>query len=196
MNVLKARLRIERANYQAAARRGDAAAARRHLEQIEVLKARRLAAKGDVSTASAAEKAAKKARKRLGKRALIEKAHAVAGRPDAELEQVRHLRRLVDAPDDFSRRGALAKLRALLSESEFVDVLQCRDPSRLVRTPGPNSRGREETERIGRLVRTVVDTSLPAEERGQAADRLAMMTKGDRSAENALARLMVDRKMR
>lgn len=193
MNVTKVQLRLARANYAAAKARGDAAAARRHLEQVSLLKARRLAAKGDASTASAAEKATKKARKRarkLEKRVAIQKAAMVAGRPDAELEQVRHLRRLVDDRDGEMRRGALEKLRSLLSEGEFVDVLQTKDPSRLVRTPGPNPRGSEEIEKIGRLVRTVTNPSLPADQRGEAADRLAMMTKGDRSAEQALAEIM------
>lgn len=197
MNPITVKIKLAKANYKAAVNRQDAASARRHLEELEVLRARKRAMKGADSTVAITEKAARRARKRvkrLEKRA-VQNAAVVTGRPDPELEQVRHLRRLVDDRDGEMRRGALEKLRALLSTDELTDVLMCKDPAKLVRTPGPNPRSADaqHAEKVGALVRRVTDRSLPSSERGAAGDQLAVLVKGNRRAEEALARIMLEK---
>lgn len=202
VKALKADLRLAEASFEAAKRALDANAARAALDRIQAIKSHIRVLKASASYDLVLDDARKQARRQARKlvkqsrrdEATVYKARALSGdikRPaDPGLEQIKMLRGLVDHQDLEMRRGALEKLRDLLTSDELADVLN-HQPEQLVgKRDGADPAQQEEEGRVAQMLKMASDRSLPASERAAAQDWLRARTAGDERASTALAEII------
>lgn len=198
MNPIKVSLQLAKANYKAAKLRGDAAACRKFADEIADLKGRRAGEKAAAVGSNLLYKAGRSPADKLTRKWAAEakqaKKAAKAARKaeDPELAEVKWYRRELDAPDAATRRGALEKLRALLSDSELADVLTANSPDEIVRKSGPSGRSAKAqgSESVSWMVERLADRSIPAAERTAIVDRLTKAAATDPAATTALAAII------